>query len=114
MGPTQGRAEGEENLPRPAAHTPLDAAQDPIGVLGTQGTLLAQGTLLTQNIRAKQPPNTDPTAPRGWKPRVLPVGSPPATAVLLPLTKLPCSGHRAHTEASLRAACGAHTRIGHF
>jgi len=43
MGPPQGRAEGEENLPRPAAHTPRDAPQDPIGLLGTQGTLLAQG-----------------------------------------------------------------------
>ena len=37
MGPPQGRAEGEENLPRPAAHTPLDAPQNPIGLLGTQG-----------------------------------------------------------------------------
>jgi len=43
MGPPQGRAEGEENLPRPAAHTPLDAPQDPIGLLATQGTLLAHG-----------------------------------------------------------------------
>ena len=41
MGPPQGRAEGEENLPRPAAHTPLNAPQDPIGLLGTQGTLTA-------------------------------------------------------------------------
>jgi len=29
MGPPQGRAEGEENLPHPAAHCPLDAPQDP-------------------------------------------------------------------------------------
>ena len=43
MGPPQGRAEGEENLPRPAAHTPPHAPQDPIGLLGTEGTLLAQG-----------------------------------------------------------------------
>jgi len=43
MGPPQGRAEEEENLPRPAAHTPRDAPQDPIGLLGTQGTLLAHG-----------------------------------------------------------------------
>jgi len=41
MGPHQGRAEGKENLPRPAAHTRPDAPQDPIGLLGTQGTLLA-------------------------------------------------------------------------
>ena len=40
MGPPQGRAEGEENLPRPAAHTPRDASQETIGLLGTQGTLL--------------------------------------------------------------------------
>ena len=43
MGPPQGRAEGEENLPRPAGHTPLDALQDPVGLLGSQGTLLAHG-----------------------------------------------------------------------
>ena len=43
MGPHWGRAEGEENLPRPAAHPPRDAPQDPIGLLGTQGTLLAHG-----------------------------------------------------------------------
>ena len=41
MGPPQGRAEGEENLPCPAGHTPRDAPQDPIGLLGSQGTLLA-------------------------------------------------------------------------
>ena len=43
MGPHQGRVEGKENFPRPAAHTPFDAPQDPIGLLGTQGTLLAHG-----------------------------------------------------------------------
>jgi len=43
MGPPQGRVEGQENLPRPAGHTPLDAPQDPIGLLGTEGTLLAHG-----------------------------------------------------------------------
>jgi len=43
MGPPQGRAEEEENLPRPAAHTPPHAPQDPTGLLGTQGTLLAHG-----------------------------------------------------------------------
>jgi len=36
MGPHQGRAEGEETLPQPTAHTPLDAPQDPIGLLGNQ------------------------------------------------------------------------------
>ena len=40
MGPHQGRVEGKENLPRPAGHTPLYAPQDPIGLLGSQGTLL--------------------------------------------------------------------------
>jgi len=30
MRPHQGRAEGQENLPRPAAHTPPHAPQDPI------------------------------------------------------------------------------------
>jgi len=43
MGPPQGRAEGEENLPRPAGHTAPNASQDPICLLGTQGTLLAHG-----------------------------------------------------------------------
>jgi len=44
MGPPQGRVEGEENLPRPAAHTPPHAPQDPTALLGTQGTLLAHLT----------------------------------------------------------------------
>jgi len=35
MGPHQGSVEGQENLPHPAAHTPLDAPQDPIGLLGS-------------------------------------------------------------------------------
>jgi len=43
MGPHQGSVEGQENLPRPAGHTPPNAPQDPIGLLGSQGTLLAQG-----------------------------------------------------------------------
>jgi len=46
MGPHQGKAEGKEKLPRPAAHTPLDAPQDPTGLLGTQGMLLAHGHLV--------------------------------------------------------------------
>jgi len=36
-------AEGEENLPRPSGHVPLNAPQDTIGLLGNQGTLLAHG-----------------------------------------------------------------------
>ena len=47
MGPPQGRAGREENLPRPAAHTPPNAPQDPIGFLGSQGTLLAHDHLVT-------------------------------------------------------------------
>jgi len=43
MGPPQGRVEGEENLPRPAGHTPPKAPQNPIGFLGSQGTLLVHG-----------------------------------------------------------------------
>jgi len=39
MGPHQGSAEGKENLPRPAGHTPPNASQDPISILGSQGTL---------------------------------------------------------------------------
>jgi len=43
MGPHQGTVEGEKNLPRLAGHTPLNAPQDSIGLLGSQGTLLAHG-----------------------------------------------------------------------
>ena len=43
MGPHQGSVEGKENLPRPAGHTPPNAPQDAIGLLGSQGTLLAHG-----------------------------------------------------------------------
>jgi len=43
MGPHQGRAEGKENLPRPAGHTPPNAPQVPTGLLDTQSTLLAHG-----------------------------------------------------------------------
>ena len=46
MGPHWGRVEGKENLPRPAGHTPLDAPQDSINLLGSQGTLLAHGQLV--------------------------------------------------------------------
>jgi len=52
MGPPQGRAEGEKNLPRPAAHTPGDAPQNPIGLLGTQGTLRAHGEPVIPQHRA--------------------------------------------------------------
>jgi len=39
MGPHYGRAEGEENLPPAAGHTPLNAPQETIGLFGNQGTL---------------------------------------------------------------------------
>jgi len=39
MRPHQGSVERKENLPHPAGHTLLDAPQDPIGFLGSQGTL---------------------------------------------------------------------------
>jgi len=39
----QSSVEGKDNLPRPAGHTLLDAPHDPIGFLGSQGTLLAHG-----------------------------------------------------------------------
>jgi len=42
MGPHQGRAEGKQNLPQPAGHTPLNAPQDSIGLLGNQGTLQSE------------------------------------------------------------------------
>ena len=48
MGPHQGRVEGEENLPRPAGHTLLNAPQDPIGLLESQGTVLAYGQLVVR------------------------------------------------------------------
>ncbi|GAB0178988.1 transmembrane protein 255B [Grus japonensis] len=41
-----GRAEGEDNLPRPAGHALLNAAQDTIGLPGHEGTLLAHGELV--------------------------------------------------------------------
>jgi len=40
MGPHYGSVEGKENLPGPAGHTLLDASQEPISFLGSQGTLL--------------------------------------------------------------------------
>jgi len=46
MGPHQGSVEGEENLPQPAGHTPPNAPQETIGLLGSQGTLLAHGSLV--------------------------------------------------------------------
>ena len=47
MRPHQGSVEGEENLPRPAGHTPPNASQDAIGLLGSRGTLLAHGQPVT-------------------------------------------------------------------
>jgi len=49
MGPPQGSAEGEENLPRPAAHTPPHAPQETIS---TQGTLLAQQQSSAERVTA--------------------------------------------------------------
>jgi len=43
MRPPQGRAEGKENLPRPAGHTLLNAPQDPIGLLGRRKLLTPPG-----------------------------------------------------------------------
>jgi len=53
MGPPQGRAEGKENLPRPAGHTLLNAPQDPISFLGNQSTLLAHGQLVVHQDTAR-------------------------------------------------------------
>ena len=39
--------EREENLPRPADHTLLNAPQDTTGLLGNKSTLLAYGQLVT-------------------------------------------------------------------
>ena len=39
--PDQSRAEEQDPLPSPAGHAPFNALQDPIGLLGHQGTLLA-------------------------------------------------------------------------
>jgi len=39
--PDQSRAEEQDHLPSPAGHTPFNALQDPIGLLGHQDTLLA-------------------------------------------------------------------------
>jgi len=36
MGPHQGSVEGEENLPQPAGHTPLNAPWETIGLLGNK------------------------------------------------------------------------------
>ncbi|KAF1457511.1 Kelch-like protein 1, partial [Spheniscus mendiculus] len=41
VGSHQSRVEGQNHLPRPAGHASLDAAQDTIGLLGRERTLLA-------------------------------------------------------------------------
>ena len=41
VGPHKGRAEGDNHLPPPAAHSSLDAAQDAVGLLGCMCSLLA-------------------------------------------------------------------------
>ena len=38
---SQGRAEGQDHLSQPVGHTAFDAAQDMVGFLGCEGTLLA-------------------------------------------------------------------------
>jgi len=43
MWPHQGRVDGKDHLPRPACHTLYNAPQDPIGLFGHRGTLLAHG-----------------------------------------------------------------------
>ena len=35
------RAEGQDHLPQPAGHASFDADQDPVGLLGCEGTFLA-------------------------------------------------------------------------
>jgi len=42
----QSRVEGQNHLPRPADHTSLDAAQDMVGLLGCERTLLGHIQLL--------------------------------------------------------------------
>jgi len=66
MGPQWGRAEGEETLPRPAAHTPLNASQETTGLLGSQGTLLAHNFSLPQ-LRTPGSPQARVSAPRAPK-----------------------------------------------
>lgn len=46
MCPHQEGVEGEGHLPQPAAHTLVNALQDPIGLLGHRGTQLAHGKKL--------------------------------------------------------------------
>jgi len=42
VGSHQNGAEGQKHLPRPAGHIAFDAAQDTVGLLGCENTLLAQ------------------------------------------------------------------------
>ena len=63
MGPHQGSVEGKENLPRPAGPTLLDAPQDPIGFLGSQGTLLAYGPSVSLNVESLTPNAVSPQPP---------------------------------------------------
>jgi len=46
VGSHQGREEGQNPLPSPAAHTSLDAAQDRVGLLGCKCTLPGHVQLL--------------------------------------------------------------------
>ncbi|KAK4824675.1 LOW QUALITY PROTEIN: hypothetical protein QYF61_017255 [Mycteria americana] len=45
VGSHQSRAEGQNHLPRPAGHASFDAAQDMVGLLGCERTLLAHDQL---------------------------------------------------------------------
>jgi len=40
--PQQHREEGQDHLPQPVDHTSFDAAQDMVGFVGCEGTLLAR------------------------------------------------------------------------
>ncbi|KAK4822933.1 hypothetical protein QYF61_023433 [Mycteria americana] len=47
VGSHQSRAEGQNHLPRPAGHASFDAAQDTVGLLGCECTLMAHVQLFT-------------------------------------------------------------------
>ena len=46
VGSYKSGVEGENHLPRPGGHTSFDAAQDVIGFLGCERTLLARSVIL--------------------------------------------------------------------
>jgi len=51
MGPYEGRAEGDHPLTLPAAHSSFGVAQDAVGLLGCQLTLMAHVQLFVQQDR---------------------------------------------------------------